>query len=144
MSEGGFLLDTNVVSEARRPRPDANVARFLLSIRERHVCLSVLTLGELRKGAEARRRTDVRAADSLDEWIAEIADVYADRLLVVDEAVADAWGRLSATRPRPVVDTLIAATALAHGMTLVTRNVADMNDTGVALINPWAPMPEQE
>ncbi|WP_244669531.1 type II toxin-antitoxin system VapC family toxin [Kaistia sp. 32K] len=117
---------------------------FLVSIRERHVCLSVLTLGELRKGAETRRRTDVRAADSLDEWIAEIAEVYADRLLVVDEAVADVWGRLSAIRPRPVVDTLIAATALAHGMTLVTRNVADMNDTGVALINPWAPTREQE
>lgn len=138
------MLDTNVVSEVRRARPDGNVSSFLVSIRERHVCLSVLTLGELRKGAEARRRTDVRAADSLDDWIAEIEEVYADRLLPVDEAVADLWGRLSATRPRPVVDTLIAATALAHGMTLVTRNVTDMNDMGVALINPWAPVPEQE
>lgn len=138
------MLDTNVVSEVRRARPDGNVSSFLVSIRERHVCLSVLTLGELRKGAEARRRTDVRAADSLDEWIAEIEEVYADRLLPVDEAVADLWGRLSATRPRPVVDTLIAATALAHGMTLVTRNVTDRNDMGVALINPWAPVPEQE
>lgn len=138
------MLDTNVVSEVRRARPDGNVSSFLVSIRERHVCLSVLTLGELRKGAEARRRTDVRAADSLDAWIAEIEEVYADRLLPVDEAVADLWGRLSATRPRPVVDTLIAATALAHGMTLVTRNVTDMNDMGVALINPWAPVPEQE
>ena len=104
----------------------------------------MLTLGELRKGVEARRRTDERAAAGLDEWIAEIEEVYADRLLPVDEAVADLWGRLSASRPRPVIDTLIAATALAHGMTLVTRNVADMNDTGVALINPWAPMPEQD
>lgn len=144
MSESGFLLDTNVVSEARRPRPDGNVASFLVSIRERHVCLSVLTLGELRKGAEARRRTDVRAADGLDEWIAEIETVYADRLLPIDKAVADLWGRLSAVRPRPAIDTLIAATALAHGMTLVTRNVADVKDTGVALVNPWAPMPEQE
>lgn len=144
MSEAGFLLDTNVVSEARRPRPDGNVSSFLVSIRERHVCLSVLTLGELRKGAEARRRTDLRAADSLDEWIAEIEDVYADRLLPIDGAIADLWGRLSAARPRPVIDTLIAATALVHGMTLVTRNVADMNDTGVALINPWATVPEQE
>lgn len=99
--------------------------------------ISVLTLGELRKGAEMKRRTDGRAAAHIDEWIVEVESAYAERMLPVDRPVAETWGRLMAMRPRQVVDALIAATAIVHDLTLVTRNTRDFVDTGVALVNPW-------
>jgi toxin FitB len=100
--------------------------------------LSVLTLGELRKGVEARRRIDsTAAADQLGMWVDGIETTYADRVLPVDTSVARIWGELSAARSLPVIDTLIAATAIVHGLGLVTRNTRDVAFTGVALINPW-------
>jgi predicted nucleic acid-binding protein len=101
------------------------------------VFISVLTLGELRKGAERKRREDARGGARLDAWIAEVEEEYSERILEVDRASAEIWGRLSSLRQRPVVDTLIAATALAHDLTLLTRNVRDFADTGVVIINPW-------
>ncbi len=137
MIEKGYLLDTNVVSEARRPRPDPRVNAFLVHAAKADAYLSVLTLGELRKGAEAKRRADPASAESIDAWIGRLEIQYADQTLPVDKPVADLWGRLMADRPRPIVDTLIAATAIVHGLTLVTRNSRDVADTGVNAINPW-------
>ncbi len=99
--------------------------------------LSVLTLGELRKGVETRRRSDPGAAAQLGAWVDGIETMFADRVLPVDAAAARLWGELSAGRGWPVIDTLIAATAMTHGLTLVTRNVRDVAGTGVAVVDPW-------
>ena len=99
--------------------------------------VSVLTLGELRKGVEAKRRTDPVAADRLSAWVDGIETIFADRLLPVDAAAARCWGELSARRSLSVIDTLIVATAIRHGLTLVTRNTRDVEATGVALVDPW-------
>jgi len=99
--------------------------------------LSVLTLGELRRGVEAIRRTDPAAADQLGAWVDGIETTFTDRLLEVDAPVASLWGELSAARSLPVIDTLIAATAIQHGLTLVTHNTRDIADTGVATLDPW-------
>lgn len=137
MTDRGYLLDTNVVSEVRRPRRDARVIAFLEGEAKVDAYLSVLTIGELRKGAEAKRRVDPASAETIDAWIARLEMRYAENTLPVDKTVADMWGRLMADRPRPVVDTILAATALVHGLTLVTRNTRDVAGTGVNAINPW-------
>jgi predicted nucleic acid-binding protein len=135
--ESGFLLDTNVLSEARRKRQDPNVAGFVASLAGRRVCVSAMTIGELRKGAAAKRAEDRRHADMLDGWIDEVEAHYAERILPIDLEVATVWGKLSADRPRPIVDTLLAATAIVHGLTVVTRDIDGFADTGVVLVNPW-------
>ncbi len=133
----GYLLDTNVISETRKSRADGGVMAFLSAADATGLFLSVLTLGELRKGVEVKRRTDPIAADQLDAWVDGIETTFADRLLSVDVAVARRWGELSADRSLPVIDTLIAATAIGHGLTLVTRNTRDVGSTGVPLVDPW-------
>jgi predicted nucleic acid-binding protein len=132
-----YLLDTNVVSEARRARPDRAVLAFLESLEESPVFISVLTLGELRKGVVARLQRDAAAGANLAKWVDETETDFAERILPVDRAIARRWGELSASRPLPVIDALIATTALVHGLTLVTRNVRDMAIGGVELLNPW-------
>ncbi len=132
-----WLLDTNVISELARPVPNPGVAQWLTAY-EGELFLSVLTLGEVQKGisnlADSKRRR--RLASWLDR---EIRPWFAGRLLPVDERVAVCWGRLQAQagHPLPAVDSLIAATALEHGLTLATRNTVDMARTGVSLFNPW-------
>ena len=133
----GYLLDTNVVSETRKSRPDSGVMAFLDAADSAGLFLSVLTLGELRKGVEAKRKTDPLAADRLGPWVDTIETQFADRLLCIDAATARLWGELSAGRSLPVIDTLIAATAIRHGVTLVTRNTADFESTGTPLVDPW-------
>ncbi len=133
----GYLLDTNVVSETRKIRVDPAVTAFLDAADEAGLFISVLTLGELRKGVAARRRTDPAAADRLGGWLDGIETIYADRVLPVNASVARLWGELSAGRSLPVIDTLIAATAIASGLTLVTRNTRDVEATGVPLVDPW-------
>jgi len=133
----GYLLDTNVVSETRKSRADGGVMAFLSAADEAGLFLSVLTLGELRKGVEARRRADRVAADRLGAWVDGIETTFADHLLPVDAAIARRWGELSAGRSLPVIDTLIAATAIGHGLTLVTRDTRDVAATGVSLLDPW-------
>ena len=133
----GYLLDTNVISETRKTRADKSVIAFLGAADTVALFLSVLTLGELRKGVEAKRRTDLAAADRLGAWVDDIETIFADRVLPVDSATARRWGELSAARSLPVIDTLIAATAIGHDLTLVTRNTRDVELTGVRFVDPW-------
>ena len=133
----GYLLDTNVISETRKSRADRGVMAFLSAADTAGLFLSVLTLGELRKGVEAKRRTDPVAADQLGAWVDGIETTFADRMLPIDAAAARRWGELSAGRRLPVIDTLIAATAISRGLTLVTRNTRDVESTGVPLVDPW-------
>ena len=132
-----YLLDTNVVSEPRRRSPDANVLAWLRHSDPAALYISVLTLGEIAKGTESLLRRDPIAGQSLAAWLDGLRRDYADRLIAIDAEVAEAWGRFSAVRALPVIDGLLAATASAHGMTLVTRNVRDVEGTGVAILNPW-------
>jgi toxin FitB len=133
----GYLLDTNVVSETRKSRPDGGVIAFLSAAEPTGLFLSVLTLGELRKGVAAKRRTDPATADQLGAWVDGIETTFADRVLPIDAAIARRWGELSADKSLPVIDTLIAATAIDHGLTLVTRNLRDVQTTGVPFLDPW-------
>ena len=136
-SERGYLLDTNVVSEARKTRPNAAVTSFLKGLPSERIFISVLTIGELRKGAPLRAKQDPSAAMIIDTWIESVAEIYGQRILCIDLSTARLWGDLTADRTRPAVDTLLAATAIHHRLTLVTRNVRDVQDTGVVLHNPW-------
>ena len=99
--------------------------------------LSVLTLGELRRGIELLRRKDPTAANALERWFNGICDDFSEKILPVDAAVAEQWGRLSVLQPLPSIDGLLAATAVVHDLTIVTRNVADFDRSGVALLNPF-------
>ena len=134
----GYLLDTNVVSEVRkRQNANLNVLAWFETVEGDKIFLSVLVLGEIRKGVEQARRTDSGRARALERWLKGLEQHYSDRVLPVDTAVADQWGRLSAVRPLSIVDGLLAATALVHKMTLVTRNVQHVVHTGVRLLNPF-------
>lgn len=134
---GPWLLDTNIVSETRKRRPAPGVMFFLDGATSSSLFISVLTIGELRKGIEMKRQVDAALAGELGQWVDGLETLFADRILAVDVPVAHLWGVLSAGRSLPVIDTLIAATALVHGLTVVTRNGADMEATGVSLLNPW-------
>ncbi len=133
-----YLLDTNVISELRKgERCHPSVARWYSSLDPEEVFLSVLTLGELRKGVELIRRRDRGAAERLDAWLVLLAFEQAERILPVDLVIAERWGRLNVPDPLPVVDGLLAATALVHDLTLATRNVSDVDRTGVQWVNPF-------
>ena len=132
-----FLLDTNVISEARRPRGDANVKAWLASVPADNLYLSVLVVGEIRGGRERLRRRDPVQADAYEGWLATLRRDYADRLLPVTAEVADEWGRMNVSDPVPVVDGLMAATAKVKCLTLVTRNTADIERSGVRILNPF-------
>lgn len=134
-----YLLDTNVVSEARRPKGNPGVRRWLASVDPSDLFLSVLVVGEIRQGIERLRRRDPSQAILLELWLAQLKSDYAEHVLPVDGAACEAWGRLNAADPLPVVDGLLAATALVHGLTLVTRDTADLARTGVPLLNPFSP-----
>jgi predicted nucleic acid-binding protein len=135
----GFLVDTNVLSELRKgARADANVRRWFEGVDENAIFLSVLVTGEIRRGIEAIRKRDSRAASTLERWLDNLLRAHSDRVLPVDAATADEWGRLDAHGSLPVVDGLLAATARVHSLTLVTRNVKDVARTGVNILDPFA------
>jgi predicted nucleic acid-binding protein len=130
-----YLVDTNVVSEARRGSRQA--LAWLRSVRPDRVYLSALTLGEIMRGVTLRHKSDPQIAARLMEWLEGLRQDHADRILPVTDRIALEWGRIAALRPRGDIDGLIAATAIAHDLILVTRNIRDFEDTGVSLINPW-------
>ena len=132
-----YLLDTNVLSETRKKKADAGVMAFLQAAEASTLYISVLTLGELRKGIAKKKREDAEAAKRLADWVDGLEYSFADRILGIDAAMARLWGDWSSERPRPVVDTLLAATAVAHGLTLVTRNIRDVQGIPVKLLDPW-------
>ena len=132
-----LLLDTNVVSEVRKRRPDAGVTAWFASTRSSDLRLSVMVIGELRIGIERLARRDKEQAALHEEWLADLLDLFEDRIVPVTVDIAEAWGRLAVPDPVPIVDGLLAATALVHDWTLVTRNVTDVRRTGVRLLNPF-------
>lgn len=135
----GFLLDTNVVSELVRPKPEPKVRAWIETTDENLLYLSVLTLGEIRKGITSLTNATRRV--TLEAWLnSDFVLRFAGRILPIDHAVADRWGRLTAqagTSPIPVIDGLLAATALHYNLTLVTRNTKDFAASGVPLFDPW-------
>ncbi len=133
-----YLLDTNVLSELRRKTPDAGVVEWFSDRPASTLYLSVLTLGELRKGIEGVLGAKRRMA--LTDWLeTDLPSFFAGRLLPVDAPVADRWGRLvaAAGRPLPAIDSLLGATAAQHGLSMVTRNERDFAGLGLDVINPW-------
>ena len=133
-----YLVDTNVISELRRKQPDANVVAWLERCAPQSLYLSVLTLGEIRKGIE--RLDDLKRPQILVDWLhVELPTFFLGRLISIDASVADRWGRLQsdASRSLPAIDGLLAATALQYDLTMVTRNLKDFQGLGLKIINPW-------
>jgi predicted nucleic acid-binding protein len=133
-----YLLDTNVLSELRRKQPDTGVADWFAARPPMTLYLSVLTLGEIRKGIAGA--TPPARRQALSDWLETALPAYfAGRILPVDGAVAQRWGRLlaEAGRPLPAIDSLLAATAIEHNLVLVTRNIKDFAALPVDLFNPW-------
>ena len=134
-----YLLDTNVLSELRKRTPNAGVVEWFAQRPASTLFLSVLTLGELRKGVEGVK--DVTRRMALLDWLdTDLPAFFTGRILSVDAPVADRWGRMlaAAGRPVPAIDSLLAATAIHHGLSLVSRNVRDLTDFGLDVINPWS------
>ena len=133
-----FLIDTNVISEVRKgARADRNVAAWYAALADEDIHLSVLVLGKIRRGVERVVSRDPARARTLAAWLARVETAFGDRILPVDRAVADEWGRMSAKRPVSTIDALLAATARVHGLTLATRNEADVKDLGAQVFNPF-------
>jgi len=134
-----YLVDTNVISDARRGAPPA--LAWLRSVDPDSVHLSTLTLGEIMRGIALKQRSDPKTAGHLAEWLRKIRHDHAERILPVTDPISVEWGRIAAIRPRGDIDGLIAATAIVHDLILVTRNVTDFEDTGASVINPWEASP---
>ena len=134
-----FLLDTNVISEIRkRERAHPNVAQWVSQTPVKDIGTSVVVLAEIRRGIELKRRNDPEQAEVFDRWFAQMRTRLGDRVLTIDEPIAEAWALLSVPDPLPLIDGLLAATAKVHGLTLVTRNIADVARTGVSILDPFA------
>jgi predicted nucleic acid-binding protein len=133
-----YLIDTNIISEVRKgDRCDPRVSAWYASIGEEELFLSTLALGEIRKGVELARPRDPDKAAALERWLGQVEAAFGSRVLGIDSSVADQWGRMSAVRPIPVVDGLLAATAATNDLTLVTRNDRDVAGLGAMVLNPF-------
>jgi len=134
-----YLLDTNIISETIKPEPNKNVIRWLSALSNHHLAVSVLTIGEIRSGVE--RLEDKAKKIKLVKWLeVDLAEWFVDRVISIDLKVADKWGYISALTKKqlPTIDGLIAASAMVHGLKLVTRNVKDFKSVcGLELINPF-------
>ena len=133
-----YLIDTCIVSELRRKTYDAGVAAWMTRLQPDESYLSVLTLGEIRRGIELLRSRNPAEAASLERWLQGLEAHYEDRILPITASIADRWGRLAPHQPLPVTDGLLAATGLEHNLTVVTRNTADFARSGVNTLNPFA------
>ncbi|MEM9035379.1 MAG: type II toxin-antitoxin system VapC family toxin [Actinomycetota bacterium] len=134
----GYLLDTNVVSELRkRERAATSVLTWFDAHTSADLWLSVLTIGELRRGALLVARRDAAAGQAIGSWLESVIADFGDRLLPVSTPIVERWARLNVPDPVPVVDGLLAATALEHDLALVTRNAQDVASTGAVLVNPF-------
>jgi hypothetical protein len=137
-----FLIDTNVLSEMRkRARANANVLAWSARNRSSEIFLSALVIGEVRRGVEAVRARDPVQAQSLDRWFGAVVASFGPRILPVTAEIADTWGRLSFPDRLPEIDGLLAATAIVHGLVIVTRNTRDFMRTGAQLVNPFEENP---
>jgi predicted nucleic acid-binding protein len=135
-----YLLDSNIVSELRkRDRANVGVRQWLAGVDDAELFLSVLTVGELRRGIESIHRRDRSRALALNRWFHALVTEYEERILLVDQKVAEEWGRMNAVATLPAIDSLLAATAHVHGLTVVTRNTKDVTRTGVPCLNPFTP-----
>ena len=132
-----YLLDTNVLSELRKTSPNPAVVSWFDATPASDLAISVLVVGEIRQGIERIRDRDPVQADVFDRWLGVLNRDFADRVVPISTRVAEAWGRLNATKTLPAVDSLFAATALVHDLTLVTRDISSLKGTGVPLLNPW-------
>jgi predicted nucleic acid-binding protein len=133
-----FLLDTNVIAELRKgPRANAQVRSWFAALDPEAIVLSVVTVGEIRRGIENVRRRDPATARALERWLRRVLTDHGDRILAVDLSIAEEWGRLNVPNPLPVIDGLLAATAKVHGLTLATRNVKDVARSGADVVNPF-------
>lgn len=132
-----YLLDTDVLSEVRKPQGAANVKRWISSVPAEDLYLSVLTLGEVRRGIGILRRSYRVQAEVYEVWLITVLRDYEDRVLPFDAEAAEEWGRMSVPYPVSIVDGLMAATAKVRNMTFVTRNTADVARTGVRLLDPF-------
>jgi predicted nucleic acid-binding protein len=133
-----YLIDTNIISEVRKGSAcNPCVAAWYGSIDDESIYLSALVLGEIRKGIERARPKEPAKALALEKWLSTLSRSFAERILPVDRAVVDEWGRMSAKRPVSTVDALLAATAKVHGMTLATRNTSHVTDLGANVLNPF-------
>jgi len=133
-----YLLDTNVLSELVRTKPAPAVLKWFDGVPDESLYISVLTIGEIRKGVESM--ADTARKEKLRVWLEHaLPDWFEQRMLVVDDGVAERWGRLLAeiSRPAPAIDSLLAATALQHDLRMVTRNVKDFEFPSLDIINPW-------
>ncbi len=137
-----YLLDTNVLAELRKgPRANALVRSWFAALDSDAIVLSVLTVGEIRRGIENVRRRDRSAARALERWLRRLLAEHEERILPIDRRVAEEWGRLNVPDPIPVIDGLLAATARVHELTLATRNIKDVARTGATVVNPFEPPP---
>lgn len=135
----GFLLDTNVLSELRKEsRCDPGVRDWIEHTVVEELFVSVMVLGEIRRGIERIRIRDQNQARALEKWLQSLTTEFADRILPVDEHVADQWGRLGLRQPVPLLDAFLAATALVHDLEVVSRDENGFRNTGVRLINPFS------
>ena len=139
-----YLIDTNVISEVRKgERCDSHVSAWYASIADEDLFLSTLVLGELRKGVELARHRDPGKAAALERWLRDVETAFDGRVFEIDNAVSDQWGRMSAIRPVPVIDGLLAATASVNGLTLVTRNDREVAGLGATVLNPFKVAPNR-
>ena len=136
-----FLLDTVVLSELRKAKPSHKVARWFKAQKAESLFISVVSIGEIERGIERARNADAEFAAELEQWLETLLSVYADRLLPVSANAARLWGKLSAKLGHDGADLLIAATALSHGATVVTRNVKHFVPAGVQVFNPFDDLP---
>jgi toxin FitB len=132
-----FLLDTNIVSEMRKSQANLNVRQWISSVSESELFISVLVIGELRQGIERLQRRDPIQAQLLQIWAANFRRTYRDRILPITTDISDEWGRLNVPDPAPIIDGLMAATAIIHNLTFVTRNATHVRKTGVRWFNPF-------